>query len=84
MAKQLEDTVTAELLPMPKKRGRPATGHAMSAAARKRAQRERSTQKLSSDWTVTDCIHLLELPDLTENEYSEAYYQLMRLRGYAP
>lgn len=39
MAKQIEDTVTAEL-PLVK-RGRPATGKAMTPAERKRAQRER-------------------------------------------
>lgn len=36
-----KDTKTADLLPAPKKRGRPATGHALSAAERKRLQRRR-------------------------------------------
>lgn len=37
--KDQADNVKAELIPMPKKRGRPATGKAMSAAERKAAQR---------------------------------------------
>jgi hypothetical protein len=39
--KDQTDQVTADLIPTPKKRGRPATGQALSAAARKRKQRER-------------------------------------------
>lgn len=39
--KDAADNMTAELIPMPKKRGRPATGKAMTAAERKRAQRAR-------------------------------------------
>lgn len=36
-----KDKKTVDLLPAPKKRGRPATGHAKSAAERKREQRQR-------------------------------------------
>lgn len=39
--KDAADHLTAELFPAPKKRGRPATGKAMTAAERKRAQRAR-------------------------------------------
>lgn len=41
------DTSTLELLPLPKRRGRPSTGKALTAAQRKRAQRERDDQLLS-------------------------------------
>lgn len=44
MAKQPEDTKTPDLLGEPKRRGRPATGKAMTAAERKRAQRERDRE----------------------------------------
>lgn len=40
------DTVTADL-PLERKRGRPATGKAMTAAERKRAQRARQDEKVS-------------------------------------
>lgn len=44
--KDTTDTVTADLLPTPKKRGRPATGNALSAAERKRRQRERDEARV--------------------------------------
>lgn len=39
--KDTHDAITIELLPTPKKRGRPASGSARTAAERKAAQRER-------------------------------------------
>lgn len=39
--KDANDTKTAELIDTPKRRGRPASGQAMSAAERKKAQRNR-------------------------------------------
>lgn len=44
MAKQPEDTKTPDMIGEPKRRGRPATGKAMTAAERKRAQRERDRE----------------------------------------
>lgn len=41
------DTVTADLLPSPKRRGRPKTGKAMTPAERKREQRNRDQGKIS-------------------------------------
>lgn len=41
------DTSTLELLPLPKRRGRPSTGKALTPAQRKRAQRERDDLLLS-------------------------------------
>lgn len=38
------DTVTEDLIPSPKKRGRPASGKAMTPAERKAAQRERDRE----------------------------------------
>lgn len=40
------DNVTADLLPSPKRRGRPKTGKAMTPAERKRAQRNRDQGKI--------------------------------------
>lgn len=40
------DTVTSDLLPSPKRRGRPKTGKAMTPAERKRAQRNRDQGKI--------------------------------------
>lgn len=42
--KDQHDTVTGELIPAAKKRGRPATGKAMTAAQRKAAQRARDRE----------------------------------------
>ena len=47
------DTVTAEL-PLARKRGRPATGQAMTAAERKRLQRAREDAKLNQAFRKTD------------------------------
>lgn len=48
MAKQIEDTQTINMYGEPKRRGRPATGKAMSAAERKRAQRARDRKTLTA------------------------------------
>lgn len=71
MAKQIEDTKTPDMLGKPKRRGRPATGQAMSAAERKRAQRERDRhaftaiegetgKKAPQDMSVTALIENLQ------------------------
>lgn len=71
MAKQIEDTKTADLLGEPKRRGRPATGQAMSAAERKRAQRMRDRhafkaiegedgQKKPAEMTITALVENLQ------------------------
>lgn len=52
--KDAAETRTADLLPTPKKRGRPATGTAMTAAERKRAQREH-LPGYSMDISMTEC-----------------------------
>lgn len=41
MARQLEDNQTLDLLPLPKKRGRPKTGKAMTPAQKQAAYRRR-------------------------------------------
>lgn len=46
MAKDVTDTKTLEMHEVPKKRGRPKTGEAKSAAQRKREQRERDREIL--------------------------------------
>lgn len=40
--KDASDTQTLDLIPTPKKRGRPSTGNALSAAERKRKQRRKA------------------------------------------
>jgi len=42
--KDLHDTVTGELIPAAKKRGKPVTGNAMTPAQRKAAQRARDRE----------------------------------------
>lgn len=44
MARQLEDTQTLDLLPIPKRRGRPKTGRAMTPAQKQAAYRRRKKQ----------------------------------------
>ena len=41
------DTITAELIPSPKGRGRPKTGNAMTPAERKAAQRKRDRKAIA-------------------------------------
>lgn len=48
MAKQPEDTKTPDMIGEPKRRGRPATGKALTAAERKRRQRERDRHSLTA------------------------------------
>lgn len=71
MAKQPEDTKTPDMIGEPKHRGRPATGNAMNAAERKRAQRMRdrhafkaiegeSGKKEPKDMSVTALIENLQ------------------------
>lgn len=53
------DTVTREL-PLPRRRGRPSTGEAMTPAQRKRAQRARDrAASMSDDWTSCTTERLL-------------------------
>lgn len=58
------DTRTPDLLPTPKKRGRPATGHAMTPAERKREQRRRDQRAIwmadSPEWQGLTVTGLLE------------------------
>lgn len=44
--KDVADNQTLDLIPLPKKRGRPATGKAISAAQRMRESRRRQVKKL--------------------------------------
>ena len=44
--KESQDTQTIDAFPTPKKRGRPSTGMAKSAAVRKREQRERDWMRV--------------------------------------
>ena len=53
---------SAQEQPTPKKRGRPATGQALSAAERKRKSRERAQTAISesNDWSTVPLTALLE------------------------
>lgn len=64
--KDAADHLTAELIPAPKKRGRPATGNAMTAAERKRAQRERERQQIWGDFDIMGNWQTLTLTALLE------------------
>lgn len=52
------DTVTAEL-PLARKRGRPSTGKALTAAERKRIQRAREDAKLNEAFSTRDGLKAL-------------------------
>ena len=54
MAKDVNDSVTMALLPEPKKRGRPASGKALSNAERQRLFRERKKDRVQIDLSVDD------------------------------
>lgn len=59
--KDAHETKTAELLDSTKRRGRPASGKAMSAAARKQAQRERwLDMQMSGDLAAVPVTALLD------------------------
>ncbi|AXI03750.1 hypothetical protein [Aquirhabdus parva] len=63
--KDIYDTKTLELLePIPKKRGRPATGLAMTPAERKRKSVENYrlmvAEKCAEDYTKKDCLFVIE------------------------
>lgn len=45
MAIQLDDKKTGQLIPLPKKRGRPATGEALTPAQKQAAYRERKKKR---------------------------------------
>jgi hypothetical protein len=65
------DTKTLSLIDetVTKKRGRPATGKALSAAQRKAEQRKRDREKVLSDshenWTKKDCLVVLNDPSMS-------------------
>lgn len=63
MAKQIEDTLTPDMLGEQKKRGRPATGKAMTAAERQQKRRREATRKIwgpGADLTTASTSDLLE------------------------
>lgn len=66
MAKQAEDKVTADLLGEPKKRGRPATGKALSGAERQRRLRERSKSAVWGDGDLMAALLHLPMSGLLE------------------
>jgi hypothetical protein len=76
MAKQAEDTKTIELIPEATKRGRPATGKAMSAAERKRAERER-WEDLRTEGTLND-VPITALLDWTARAIRTGWPELVR------
>ena len=54
MARDSKDKKTLPLIPEPKKRGRPSSGNALSAADRKRQQRLRDAQIFSGEADLKD------------------------------
>jgi len=63
--KDANDTSTAELFPVPKKRGRPSTGKAKTSAERQARHRQKKYSEENKDnlnvWINTVCKHSLEL-----------------------
>lgn len=54
MAKDVNDSVTMALIPEPKKRGRPASGKALSNAERQRRFRENKKGRVQIDLSIHD------------------------------
>lgn len=59
--KDAADNKTLELIPVPKKRGRPSTGQAKTAAQRMRELRHRSRQKITAPYHETPLTVLYEM-----------------------
>ena len=79
--KDANDKKTIDFLETPKKRGRPVTGKAMSAAKRKAEQRIRDRQRvldtdLARDWTRKDCLVVLNDPSMSLEMQKMAVRQL--------
>jgi hypothetical protein len=62
--KDIKDPGTIEMLPTPKKRGRPSTGKAKTAAERKQDQRQRDIKKQLKEQEMTTSGLLENLPAL--------------------
>lgn len=66
MARDTKDNSTLSLIPDVKKRGRPSTGNALSAAERKRRQRNRDSELLvkafsdNADLSLVNTVSLIE------------------------
>ena len=79
--KDASDEKTIDFIDAPKKRGRPVTGKAMTAAQRKSEQRKRDRQRvietdLVRDWTKKDCLVVLNDPRMTIDMQRMAVRQL--------
>lgn len=75
MAKDLNDSVTMALIPEPKKRGRPASGKALSNAERQRLFRERKKDRVQIDLSVRDWSLLFSLLDQKYRDDSHSPFQ---------
>lgn len=75
MAKDLNDSVTMALIPEPKKRGRPASGKALSNAERQRLFRERKKDRVQIDLSVRDWSLLSSLLDQKYRDDSDSPFQ---------
>lgn len=89
MARQTEDKKTLALpgVPEPKRRGRPASGNAMSAAERKRLQRQRAAEAGRGSLTVMLPLDLLQglddfvkFKDITKDSVIEKLLRAQLLR----
>jgi hypothetical protein len=82
------DPGTAETFPLPKKRGRPASGaKPMSAAKRKQEQRIRQAEAVqnrdSHEWTDAECLAILAGSRWRGGAIDKAaWQQLGKLRGF--
>lgn len=90
MAKQIEDTKTPDIFGEPKRRGRPATGNAMSNAERQRKFRAEKARRLESEARRTAeidnyaLVHRLErhmLDESTENA-KQAWLMIGKRMGW--
>lgn len=85
--KQNDDQKTIDMIGMPKKRGRPSTGSAQSAAERKRAQRKRDTAKFLAfegldTLTESGLIEMLHKGKIGDYAIKEVWEEIGKRRGY--
>ncbi|UGA37663.1 hypothetical protein JOS77_27445 [Chromobacterium haemolyticum] len=65
MAKDMNDSATLELIPAAKKRGRPASGKALTNADRQRLFRERKKDRVQIDLSNDDWARLSAILQIT-------------------
>lgn len=82
--KDTADTKTADLLPTPKRRGRPAKENALTAAERKRQQRMRERNDANAaKLSTTGLIERMQGTDYTDAERKAAWIEFGKRKEWS-